>query len=206
MGAKPSVLRELGIYGGAQGIWVDKARTTDVVSDGQGVTVALLHKGTRYADDLSEDCALYHYPQTARPEGRDRGEIEATKWASRLSLPVFFIARSERRYAVRRIVRDSALTRALKALAGNKCQLCGVALELPGGKLYSEAHHIQPLGGGHGGPDVAENIIVVCPNCHALCDFGAVQLDLRSLRRSSDHVVERKYVDYHNSHIYHASL
>ncbi len=47
----PRRLRELGIYGGAQGIWVDKRQTASVSPDGSGVTVGLLHTGSSYADD-----------------------------------------------------------------------------------------------------------------------------------------------------------
>jgi putative restriction endonuclease len=50
-GVAPSRLRELGIYGGAQGIWVDKARTAAITDDGSGVTVGVLHTGSSYADD-----------------------------------------------------------------------------------------------------------------------------------------------------------
>jgi putative restriction endonuclease len=85
------VLRDLGIYGGAQGVWVDKARTGSLTEDTTGVTVGLLHTGSSYADDLSDDGVLYHYPATNRPRGRDLSEIEATKAAGRLGLPVFVI-------------------------------------------------------------------------------------------------------------------
>lgn len=87
----PHILRELSIYGGAQGVWVDKARTGKLTEDGIGVTVSLLHTGSSYADDLSSDGVLYHYPSTRRPPGRDLSEIEATKAAGRLGLPVFVI-------------------------------------------------------------------------------------------------------------------
>lgn len=90
-GVAPRVLRDLGIYGGAQGVWVDKARTGSLTEDGTGVTVGLLHTGSSYADDLSDDGVLYHYPATNRPSGRDLTEIEATKTAGRLGLPVFVI-------------------------------------------------------------------------------------------------------------------
>jgi len=82
-GVAPGVLRDLGIYGGAQGVWVDKARTSSLTEDGTGVTVGLLHTGSSYADDLSDDGVLYHYPSTNRPRGRDLAEIEATKAAGR---------------------------------------------------------------------------------------------------------------------------
>jgi hypothetical protein len=41
----PRFLRARGIYGGAQGIWVDKANTASVSQDGRGVTVSILHTG-----------------------------------------------------------------------------------------------------------------------------------------------------------------
>lgn len=91
-GVAPSVLRGLGIYGGAQGIWVDKVRTGRITKDGEGITVAVLHTGSSYADDLAEDCVIYHYPQTRRPAGRDQSEVNATKAAGRLQLPFFVIA------------------------------------------------------------------------------------------------------------------
>jgi hypothetical protein len=90
-GVAPSVLRDLGIYGGAQGIWVDKSRTSRITSDGEGITVAVLHTGSSYADDLAEDCITYHYPQTRRPAGRDLGEVNATKKAGRSHLPFFVV-------------------------------------------------------------------------------------------------------------------
>lgn len=88
---EPARIRELGVYGGAQGIWVDKARTGDLTSDGVGIAVSVLHTGQSYADDLSEDSLLYHYPRTKRPASRDAGEVQALKWAGQLGLPVFAI-------------------------------------------------------------------------------------------------------------------
>ncbi len=82
-------LRDLGVYGGAQGIWVDKATTGHLAVN--GVTVGLLHTGRHYPDDVSEDGLIYHYPSTARPPARDVAEVEATKNAARLGLPVFVI-------------------------------------------------------------------------------------------------------------------
>jgi putative restriction endonuclease len=84
-------LRDLGIYGGAQGIWVDKAKTGPIAANGSGVTVSLLHTGRHYPDDISEDGLIYHYPRTARPPSRDAAEVEATKNAARLALPIFVI-------------------------------------------------------------------------------------------------------------------
>ncbi len=64
---------------------------------------------------------------------------------------------------VRRIIRDTKTARLVKAMRENKCQICGKALYLDDERSYAESHHIQPLGAPHNGPDVAENILCVCP-------------------------------------------
>jgi putative restriction endonuclease len=87
--ADPSMLRSSLVYGGAQGIWVDKKTTGALAKD--GVTVSILHTGRHYPDDLSDDGLIYHYPKTHRPPGRDAAEVQATKNAGTLSLPIFAI-------------------------------------------------------------------------------------------------------------------
>jgi putative restriction endonuclease len=81
-------LDTLGISRGQQGIFRDISRTAAVSGDSYGVTVSVRHTGRIYADDLSDDSLLYHYPVTGRGD-RDRNEIEATKNARRLALPIF---------------------------------------------------------------------------------------------------------------------
>ena len=88
---EPNALRFMRVYGGAQGIWVDKTTTATVSADGQGVTVSILHTGRHYPDDLSDEGLIYHYPTTHRPAGRDTAEVQATKNAAELSLPIFVI-------------------------------------------------------------------------------------------------------------------
>jgi putative restriction endonuclease len=88
------LIRELSLYGGAQGVWVDAERTRSISGDGTGIAVGLLHTGRHYADDLSATGILYHYPRTNRPPGRDLAEIEATKRAGQLALPVFVVTPS----------------------------------------------------------------------------------------------------------------
>jgi hypothetical protein len=89
----PSRLRELRVYGGARGFWVDKERTTgQLTNDGVGVTVAVLHTG-RYNDDLSDNEVVYSYPRTLTP-GWDANQITATRNAMRLRIPVFVVAPS----------------------------------------------------------------------------------------------------------------
>ncbi|MFL5142463.1 MAG: hypothetical protein ACJ8DP_03825, partial [Microvirga sp.] len=88
---EPSRLRDLGIYGGAQGIWVDKAHTANAEKAPDGITVSILHTGRHYADDLSDDGLIYHYPKTNRPLSPDTGEIQATKNAMNLRVPIFVV-------------------------------------------------------------------------------------------------------------------
>ena len=85
----PGEVRELGIYGGASGVWVDKTRTQEFAKE--GVAVGLLHTGLHYDDDIDESGVLYHYPTTQRPESRDNNEIQSIKNAKSLRLPIFVI-------------------------------------------------------------------------------------------------------------------
>jgi len=83
-------LRARGLFGGAQGIWVDKVRTQTL--EALGVAVSVLHTGRHYADDLDERMVMYHYPETSRPPSRDSNEVQAVKNAAELRLPIFVIA------------------------------------------------------------------------------------------------------------------
>lgn len=105
-----------------------------------------------------------------------------------------------------RILRDTALARKLKLLHRDKCQLCGLALRIARDKTYSEAHHIIPLGSDHNGPDTSDNIIILCPNHHALCDYGAIRLDPKRIRRSEVHQISEVSISYHNLNIHGAVL
>ena len=91
-GVSPILLRKLGVYGGAQGIWVDKKRTAALTPDGSGITVGVLHTGESYPDDFDDSGVLNHYPDTGRPAGRDLAEINATKAARKYEVPIFVIA------------------------------------------------------------------------------------------------------------------
>jgi len=101
-----------------------------------------------------------------------------------------------------RILRDTKLARTIKALHHNRCQICGTRIELPNGNGYSEAHHIQPLGSPHNGPDVAGNILVLCPNHHVMCDYGVIELNIAKIRTHQNHSLNSKYITYHNTRIF----
>ena len=100
-----------------------------------------------------------------------------------------------------RILRDTTLARTIKALHRNQCQVCGTALTLADGSSYGEAHHIRPLGRPHNGPDIEGNILILCPNHHALCDLGAIRLSLESIRSHPEHTISKEFIDYHNQKI-----
>lgn len=101
-----------------------------------------------------------------------------------------------------RILRDTKLSSQLKMLHLDQCQICGTTIRLKSGKTYSEAHHIKPLGSKHSGPDTAENIIILCPNHHVMCDYGAIKLDATNLRSNEGHKISIEYIRYHNKNIY----
>lgn len=100
-----------------------------------------------------------------------------------------------------RILRDTAVALEVKALHNYRCQLCGHSIGLRDGGFYSEAHHIQPLGRPHNGPDVLANVLCVCPNHHAELDYGATKLKLNELTRAAGHEIGAKYIKYHNTSI-----
>lgn len=68
-------------------------------------------------------------------------------------------------------------TQAIKKY-GNKCELCGFS-------LIVETHHLLPKK--KGGLHEIDNLIVLCPNCHALITKGYLGLksrkDIRNIRR-----------------------
>jgi hypothetical protein len=102
---------------------------------------------------------------------------------------------------VYRILRDTLLARTLKEMYQNQCQVCGESLQLSDSTAYSEAHHIKPLGKPLNGPDIAANILVLCPNHHVLCDYGALRLDFPELHHHPDHLIGAEFVNYHNEAI-----
>jgi putative restriction endonuclease len=94
-GIEPTLLRDWGIYGGQQGIWIDKQRTAPLTENGYGLAMGLLHKGDLYPDDFDNTGVIYHYPFTNRPQSRDMGEITAVKNLQIYDVPIFVIKVSD---------------------------------------------------------------------------------------------------------------
>jgi predicted restriction endonuclease len=123
------------------------------------------------------------------------------------SAPVGSMSPRTKTVTVQRKVRITAIAKDVKDLYKDTCQMCGQQLVV-GDRTYSEGAHIKALGGPHDGPDVADNILCLCPNCHVQFDLGAVVIQddfkiLRNgvvdgeLRRHPDHKINLDYVVHH---------
>ncbi|MGE7761518.1 HNH endonuclease [Peribacillus sp. NPDC097895] len=115
--------------------------------------------------------------------------------------------------SIQRMVRDSNISRRLRTMYDNECQLCGYRLRKSTGEYTSEAHHIQPYNKLHRGDDNGQNIIVLCPNCHTQfddlyfainpqtqevhCIFGEEdEYHLSKLKMREQHNLNLKYLEF----------
>jgi len=111
-----------------------------------------------------------------------------------------------------RVVRSTAVSRRVKELHKYRCQVCGDRLEIVGG-AYAEGAHIRPLGRPHDGPDVATNVLCLCPNDHVRFEFGGIvitqdltivdrRLDqpIGKLRTVKDHRIDAGQLAYHQQY------
>jgi len=94
---------------------------------------------------------------------------------------------------VSRVIRDTSLSRFLKSIYSYECQICLHTFHLPTGNKYAEAHHLKPLGEKHNGIDKETNMIVLCPDHHAMIDYGviAIEPDTMEILSSDKLVIER---------------
>ena len=111
---------------------------------------------------------------------------------------------------VSRRVRDSALSREIKAMYRNRCQVCDTSVAGIDGRQYSEGAHVMPLGRPHLGPDTLENILCLCPNHHVQLDIGGMVIlenydvathessaAFATLSFKKHHVLSPKYATFH---------
>jgi putative restriction endonuclease len=114
---------------------------------------------------------------------------------------------------IQRLARSTEVGNAVKAMHEHRCQICGTRIELGGGRTYSEAAHIRPLGVPHNGPDSPANVLCLCPSVHLRFDYGAVFIaesgavmdavtgvELGQLRTHPGHQIGAEYVAYHRVH------
>ncbi len=102
---------------------------------------------------------------------------------------------------VNRIIRDTRMVRRLKAIYQDTCQICALRIISNDGRTYSEGHHVRPLGREHNGTDTEDNILILCPNCHAMCDLGFFCLNDEDIKWVKDHRVSRANLAYHNERL-----
>ena len=102
------------------------------------------------------------------------------------------------------VIRNTQIGNTAKELYDYRCQVCRTRLETPSG-AYAESCHVKPLGRPHNGPDTLDNVLCLCPNCHALFDMHAltIQDDLliseigHKLTFRSEHIINQEYLEYH---------
>jgi len=139
----------------------------------------------------------------------DRIAEQAPLWATNAAEadPAFATSTVTRR------IRDTALSRHVKSIYGNRCQLCDVAIPGLGDRMYSEGAHVKPLGRPHLGSDSLSNLLCLCPNHHVQLDIGgmvfsdslaAVSLAdetvLGALTFKTGHHIDLSNVQYHRNH------
>jgi len=104
-----------------------------------------------------------------------------------------------------RVVRDTPVSERVKKNHDHVCQACSTRIDRLGG-AYAESAHIKPLGRPHNGPDTADNILCLCPNCHilfeswafAIADDGSLIGALEgNLNEVESHAINRDYLAYH---------
>jgi len=116
---------------------------------------------------------------------------------------------------VLRVIRDTKITAELKLKYEYRCQICGQRIPIYEGKkirYYCEAHHLKPLAQVHDGPDIKENIIILCPNHHIEFDYGVIAIDPEDLQTilhkqeenqfhgrkiEAKHQISKEYIQYH---------
>jgi putative restriction endonuclease len=151
---------------------------------------------------------------------REKGRSGFTIWRYRLVqqddpvmqdsvLPAGNQEPGKRSCAVIRVIRSTEVGNFIKTLYKYACQVCGTVLETPAGR-YAEAAHIRPLGAPHNGPDTLDNVLCLCPNHHALFDYGsfAIAQDLSlhgidgKLRMHPDHPISPTHLKCHREHFF----
>jgi len=95
-----------------------------------------------------------------------------------------------------RVIRNIVVSSYLKKLYDYTCQICRTRLDVEPNAAYAEAHHIIPLS--EGGADTPDNIIVLCPNHHVLCDHRSIELSPNKLVISPIHELAADSLSWHN--------
>jgi putative restriction endonuclease len=113
---------------------------------------------------------------------------------------------------VSRRIRDSKLSRHVKAIYEDRCQICQTRIPGLGGRRYSEGAHVKPLGNPHLGPDTLDNILCLCPNHHVQLDIGGMVIlenfdvsaaadepPFGNLAFAKNHTLNPAFADFHRN-------
>lgn len=87
--------------------------------------------------------------------------------------------------------RHNYLMTLIKKYRGYKCQFCSTTILKANGGYYIEACHIKPKA--KGGKDSLDNILILCPNCHKLFDYGERSKEKKSNDTYSLIINEKEY-------------
>ena len=120
-------------------------------------------------------------------------------------LPAGNIEPKSRTVRIVQTIRATKVTDSVKEIHDHSCQICSTRLTTPGG-AYAQGCHIKPIGRPHKGPDIPQNVLTLCPNCHVLFDELAIwiedDLTLRGaaagkLRTHPSHKISEEFLRYH---------
>lgn len=146
----------------------------------------------------------------------DAEELEINEFEERFQEKLGVVP-GRKRVAITRILRDTSLSRFLKSLYQQHCQICEMTFKLPNGDRYGESHHLRPLGKKHQGIDHQSNMVVLCPNHHAMFDYGVIAIQPKDYRLLSidksvleqgahlsvlKHKIDDAFLEYHLDCIY----
>ncbi|WP_254523975.1 HNH endonuclease [Natrinema caseinilyticum] len=116
--------------------------------------------------------------------------------------------------SISRIIRSTSIMKTLKEEYDYQCQVCGDRRQRSDDEYYAEGHHLHPLG--EDGPDIRENILILCPNCHVDFDYGMMTVDPKTLTvthsyddaidsskltTQETHTISQSYLEYHHQNI-----
>ena len=154
------------------------------ISSDEGIPVRVI-RGSKGNPDYSPPKG-YRYDGLYRvdsywPESRDGFTI----WRFRLikigesksthELPTGSRNPERRETLTSQIIRNPQNAIHVKKLHEYMCQFCKEKIVTPSGP-YSEGAHIKPLGRPHNGPDMVDNLLCLCPNCHLKLDKFVVHI------------------------------
>ncbi|MCO5990113.1 caspase family protein [Actinoallomurus spadix] len=109
------------------------------------------------------------------------------------------------------VYQDRRIAESVMRVHDYECQVCGIFLEIPGGMRFAQTLHLRGLSAPHHGPDIAENILCLCPNHRMLISLGSFVINdnyavidedgevVGDLRVKRNHRVGLEYIRYHRA-------